>query len=229
MPDPVLSTILEREQDALARETRIAQCPPYVAVLDIDIVAHTPRDLRTHHPVTIRPLANAKAGSVVVDCPTLNSKALWVNLQKDKQDRHYRADYLTFLNAEWQAGIGTIPDPYDVDHLYNSARARIYGLQYVRMALVHYKANRSHGAGPEKDVTKNEELRRVSDRKQMDELTSMKYWGYLPPLRSNPRDSEITAYTNFVAAKLGLDADETRNSIQVLRKKASTPWARKKV
>jgi hypothetical protein len=229
MSSPVLSTILAREQDALAQETRIAQCPPYVAVLDIDIVAGTPSALRAHHPVTIRALANAKAGSFIVDCPTLNSKALWVNLQKDKQDTLYRADYLTFLNSEWQAGIGNIPDSYDVDHLYNSARARIYGLQYVRMALVHYKVNRSHGAGPEKDVTKNEELRRVSDRKLMDELTSMKYWGYLPPLRSNPRDGEITAYANFVAAKLGLDPDETRNSIQVLRKKASTPWARKKV
>jgi hypothetical protein len=107
-------------------------------------------------------------------------KVLWVNLQIDKQDRYYGEDYLAFMNSEWQTGLQAIPDPYDVDYLYNSGRARIYGLQYVRLALVHYKGNRSHGAGPEKDVTKNEEHRKVSDRKLMDELTPMKYWGYLP-------------------------------------------------
>jgi hypothetical protein len=61
----------------------------------------------------------------------------------------------------------------------------------------------------------------------MDEIACMKYFGFLPPLRSDPRDEEIDAYATFAAAKLGLDADDVRNSVLYLRKKASTPWARR--
>jgi hypothetical protein len=92
---------------------------------------------------------------------------------------------------------------------------------------VHYRVNRSHGPGPEKDVTRNEALRTPGRPKLMEELISMKYWGFLPPLRSDPRDDEVDAYAAFVASKLGLDAKEVRQSVAYLRKKASTPWARK--
>jgi hypothetical protein len=115
-----------------------------------------------------------------------------------------------------------------VDHLYNQARGTNYKLRYLRTALIAHAVNRSHGAGPEKDVTINEELREHrSGLKLMDEIACMKYFGFLPPLRSDPRDEEIDAYATFAAAKLGLDADDVRNSVLYLRKKASTPWARR--
>ncbi|HWE00243.1 MAG TPA: hypothetical protein VG345_14425 [Bryobacteraceae bacterium] len=60
----------------------------------------------------------------------------------------------------------------------------------------------------------------------MDEIASMKYFGFLPPLQGNPRDAAIEAYATFAAAKLGLNAEDVRKSIQYLREKASTPWAR---
>jgi hypothetical protein len=220
---PDISTVIKREHDALAAETKIAQCPPLVAVNDMDDVARVPSKLRFNNPTTVTPLAGAKGAAMIVDCPSLHSTCLWVGTNNDR----YRDDYLTFLNVTYQLGLGSISAPYDVDHLYNRSRARVYGLQFIRMALVGYAPNRSHGGAYEKDVTKNEALRERKDMKLMDEVTSMKYFGYLSPLRDDPRESEIAAYSAFAAAHLGLDAGQVRKSILYLREKASTPWARK--
>ena len=78
----------------------------------------------------------------------------------------------------------------------------------------------------EKDITRNEASRERSDMKLMDEITSMKYFGFLSPLRDDPRESEIAAYATFAASTLGLDREQIRNSVLYLRQKASTPWAR---
>jgi len=53
----------------------------------------------------------------------------------------------------------SIPSPFDVEHFCNQARGANYKVRYLQTALVAHAANRSHGAGPEKDVTINEELR----------------------------------------------------------------------
>ena len=54
-------------------------------------------------------------------------------------------------------------------------------------------ADRSHGGAYEKDVTTNEVLRVGKDTKVMDEISSMKYFGSLSPLRNDPRETETTA------------------------------------
>ena len=218
-----VAQVIQREQDGLAAETRIARCPPFVAVNQIEDVAKLPTSLRWDHKAAVTPLANAKGAAFVVDCPSLNSTALWVGTSNDR----YRDDYLIFLNARYQLGLSAIPAPYDVDHLYNRSRAQMYGLQFIRLALVGHAANRSHGAAYEKDVSTNEALRVRKDMKLMDEITSMKYFGFLSPLRDDPRDDEVSAYATFAATKLGLDPTEIKKSIRYLRNKASTPWARK--
>jgi len=143
-------------------------------------------------------------------------------------DDDYRNDYLLYLNSTYDLGLTEIPKAYDVDHLYNRSRAKAYGLQYIRMALVRDAPNRSHGGAYEKDITRNEAERQRGDMKLMDEITCMKYFGFLSPLRNDPRDSEVSAYATFAACKLGLDAKEVRKSVTYLREKASTPWARKR-
>jgi hypothetical protein len=216
--------VIAREQNALAAETRIAGCPPYVAANDLNEVLQTPYVFRTKHPAAVRPLSGARGAAFIVACPSLGSSALWVGTH----NKSYRQDYLQFLNLEYGLNLTAIPRPFDVDHLYNQARGAIYKLGFLRTALVAHVVNRSHGAGPEKDVTINEELREPrSGLKQMDEIACMKYFGFLPPLQSDPRDQEIEAYAIFAAAKLGLDADAVRNSVRYLRQKASTPWARR--
>jgi hypothetical protein len=220
---PDVAAVIKREHDAVAAETLLAHCPPLVAVNSIEEVARVPTRLRCDHKATVTALPQARGAAFIIDCPTLNSKALWVGTNND----YYRQDYLNFLNASYELGIDAIPAPYDVDHLYNRNRAQTYGLKFLRLALVGYSPNRSHGAAYEKDVTKNEAMRVRRDVKLMDEITSMKYFGFLSPLRADPRDSEIAAYATFAASKLGLDPAEVRNSVLYLREKASTPWARK--
>ena len=220
---PDIASVIKREHDALAAETKIAQCPPFVALNDMDDVARVPTKLRSNNPATVTALQGAKGSAFVVDCPSLQSTALWVGTNND----HYRTDYLGFLNSSYQLGLTSISAPYDVDHLYNRSRARVYGLKFIRMALVAYAPNRSHGASYEKDITRNEARRERRDMKLMDEVTSMKYFGFLSPLRDDPRESEIAAYAAFAASNLGLDPAEVRKSILHLRQKASTPWAAK--
>ena len=219
-----VAAVIQREHDALAAETRIAQCPPLVAVNDMDDVARVPSKLRWNHAASVKPLPNAKGTAFVVDCPSLESTALWIGTSNDD----YRENHLRYLKSTYQLDISEVPATYDVDHLYNRTRACMYGLRFIRMALVAGPANRSHGGAYEKDITKNEALRVRKDMKLMDEISSMKYFGFLSPLRDDPRESEISAYANFASTKLGLDPGQVRESVLYLRQKASTAWARKK-
>jgi hypothetical protein len=219
-----VGAVVQKERDALAAETRIAHCPPLVAVSDIYEVARVPSQLRWNHSATVKALSGAKGAAFVVDCSSLDSTSLWCGTENNT----YRDDYLRFLNATYQLKIDRIPPSYDVDHLYNRSRAQIYGLRFIRLALVEGRANRSHGAAYEKDVTTNEAMRVRKDMKLMDEISSMKYFGFLSPLRDNPREGEVKAYAAFAASKLGLDPVLVRENVLYLRKKASTPWARKK-
>ena len=218
-----LASVIEQERNALAAETRVAQCPPLVAVNQIESVTQVPSKLRWNYPATVNELKGAKGTAWVVECPLLHSKVFWAGTDND----NYRKDYLLYLNTNYQLGLDAIPGIYDVDHLYNRSRAQMYQLRFIRMALVTGSANRSHGGAYEKDLTTNEALRVRKDMKLMDEITSMKYFGFLSPLRDDPRESEVSAYAAFAASKLGLDAEEIRGSVEYLRGKASTPWARK--
>lgn len=219
-----VGAVVRTERDALAAETRIAHCPPLVAVNDIDEVARIPSQLRWNNATTVKALPGSSGTAFIVDCPSLASTCLWAGTDNNA----YRDDYLRFLNATYQLNLARIPANYDIDHLYNRSRAQMYGLRFIRLALVEGRANRSHGGAYEKDITVNEALRVRKDMKLMDEISSMKYFGFLSPLRDNPRDREVRAYAAFAASNMGLDPDVVRENVLYLRKKASTPWARKK-
>jgi hypothetical protein len=218
---PTLDQVLRTEQEIFSTETRIAQCPPYIAINDLDELCRTPSILRYQHPAHVEPLSNEKQTFILV-CPSLGGKTLWV----ETSNNNYRRAYLNFLKSAHALDLEDLPSEYDVDHLYNQSRAQAYALRYLRVALVNYRANRTAGAGYEKSLTTNEALRKVSDRKIMDAVSNMKYFGFLSPSRSNPRESEIEAYINFAASKLGLDPLAEKESIRYLLKKASVPWAR---
>jgi hypothetical protein len=217
-----VDAIIRRERDALIAETRIAQCPPFVAVNNMNVVVQYPTALRSKHPAKVSQLKGSKGTAFVVECSSLQSTCLWVSAANE----NYREDYLQFLRSVHGLEIASIPGAYDVDHLYNRSRALVYMLEFIRLALVKGAANRSHGASYEKDITRNEAARVRKEMKLMDEISMMKYFGYLSPLRSNPRAAEVRAYASFAASRMGLDADEICKSVRYLRTKASTPWAR---
>jgi hypothetical protein len=217
-----LAAVIQQEQDAMAMETRILKFFPLVAVNQIEDAAKLPSQLRYSHPATVRQLDEASGTAYVVACESLQSTVFWAATDNDT----YRRDYLLYLNQTYQLDLEHIPRAYDVDHLYNRSRAQMYGLRFIRMALVGRSANRSHGGAYEKDLTVNEASRVRKDMKLMDAISAMKYHGFLSPLRDDPRDSEIAAYAAFAASRLGISAAEIRTDIEYLREKASTPWAR---
>jgi hypothetical protein len=221
-PAPSIESVIRSEREGMIAETRLAQCPPFVAVNNMDVVAHYPTTLRWTHPAKITALKGARGSAFVAECASLKSTCLWVATANDD----YREDYLEFLRSVHGLKIDSIPGAYDVDHLYNRSRAQVYMLGFIRLALVKGAANRSHGASYEKDLTRNEAARVRKEMKLMDEISMMKYFGYLSPLRSNPRAAEVRAYASFASSQMGLDADEIVKSVQYLRGKASTPWAR---
>lgn len=211
------------ERTALIRETVACHHPPLIAVNNLDDVQRQPTPLRLNHPAEVYPLPGAHGAAFVVSTPTLDSKFLWVATENER----YRDDYFQFVRLEYpgtEAEVGGL----HVDHLFNRARARAYALRFLRLALLEGAVNRSHGASYEKDLTTNEAGRRRRDLKYMDEIISMKYFGFLPPLRNDPRESEVSAYAAFAASSLGLDANEVRASIRCLRAKASKAWARER-
>src|SRR5438874_13300045 len=112
--------VIRREQDALALETVIGKCPPFVAVNDLEEVTRVPTSLRWDHKTTVRPLPNSTGLASIVDCPSLESTVLWV----ETNNSHYRDEYLLFLNSEYHFGLSKIPAPFDVDHLYNQKPAK---------------------------------------------------------------------------------------------------------
>ncbi len=117
MPNPAdVGGVIQREHDALAAETRIAQCPPLVAVNNMDDVGRVPTKLRWNNPTTVAGLPGAKGAAFVVNCASLGSTALWVGTANDA----YRSDYLLYLNTTYNLNLAKIPATYDVDHLYNA-------------------------------------------------------------------------------------------------------------
>src|SRR4051812_27460512 len=116
-----LAAVIGREHDALAAETRIARCPPLVAVNDMDDVSRVPSALRWNHSAAITSLPESDDAAFIVDCPSLNSTVLWVATNSNK----YRVHYRNFLNTTYGLELSAIPSRYDVDHLYNRSRAQI--------------------------------------------------------------------------------------------------------
>ena len=149
-----IHAVICREQDALAAETRISQCPPFVAVDKLEDIVSLPAALHRSHKASLRQMPEARGGGYIIDCPSLQSSVLWVATS----NHSYRDDYLQFLNTTYQLNLARIPPPVDVDHFFNRARAQRHGLQFIRLALADHTTHRSHGAAYEKGITRNEAL-----------------------------------------------------------------------
>ena|SRR5579864_1575035 len=108
-----IDEVIRCERDGLAAETRLAGCPPFVAVNDLEDVAHYPSQFRHSYPAMVSSLSGSKGKAFVVECPSLKAEALWVGTDND----YYRDDYLVYLNARHGLKLSTIPKPFDVDHL----------------------------------------------------------------------------------------------------------------
>lgn len=177
-----------RLQAALIGESvRMGQIPPIVAVLDFGVL----RNFWAAHPndaVSFGSFENRR-DAVVQTGPC--GPVLWM----DPVSSDYRAVFGRFLKAHWGATTDLTHSGYDVDHLYNRARAKQYGYHLVRMFLVVGDINRDHGRSYEKQIGSAERNRFVKIMKLLDGMSELKALG-LPPVK----DGLLTA-AHYIAAQ----------------------------
>lgn len=218
---PNLTAIIDGERVGIVAEIGLTQILPIVALNDIGLLHTVPGVARWKAPATVRPLNSQKPGDGwVLDCPTLKYKSFWALAA----DNDYRDHYKAFLLAEHHYA-GPLPDDLHVDHLYNRARALMYGLKYIRMFLLPQSPNTSHGGGYEASITVSEAKRDVSDIRKMDEIVFMKFMGMKSPRVGKSLTAAQQQHLKAVAASTGIDFAELVGIVQRLMQKANSGWA----
>lgn len=217
-----LAAVKDRERDALLAEYLFpngvlgnVQVPPYAAIPDIRTLTTTPSQLRARHPVFIEPFpGNDTAAGFVQLCPGLDYKFLWLL----PEDEGYRTTYEAFLRK--YHGLADMPGGYDVDHLFNRARASDFGLAFVRMVLLAPGENRSHGAGYEASRTRGHIGARGRAR-GIDEIMLLKLCGIRSPRKGRPLTAEMYTHIQRIAALFGISPLEIERNIRELMEVAA--------
>ena len=212
-----LADVHRREREALLGEYLFGEgfgggmhIMPYSAVPAIGDLTTTPRFLRAKHPVAIRPFPGADpARGFVQLCPSLDSAFLWLPPADDAYRDHYRAFLAAFH------GVRALTADYDVDHLFNRARAIELGLPFVRMILLGPGENRSHGAGYEAGRTRAG-INRGGRQRGIDDVMLMKLCGIRSPRQNQPLSPEMLAHVARIAALFGLPPQEVERNIREL-------------
>jgi hypothetical protein len=192
--------IISRLQAALLAEVaHTAGLPPIVAVKDIDeLRAFWGRRLAAG--VRFTRLAE-RADAVVQIGP--HGASLWM----DPAAADYRAAYGSFLLRHCGHAAALKGSGYDVDHVYNRARAIHYGYRHVRMFLVRADANRAHGRGYEQGIGAAEKDRFAKAMKHLDAMSELKVLG-LPPVRDGVLLPEHRAAAEMAARTYGIGFDQ---------------------
>jgi hypothetical protein len=210
-----VSDVQSQERDGLLGEYTIAEIPPYVAIPSISELTGTPSRLRAKYPLVIEPIGErTEAGGFVQISPGLNYKFLWLR----PKDGAYKEKYGAYLKKYYD--IDAIPAGYEVDHLFNKARAIDLELVYIRMALVGKHENASHGAGYEKSRTKGG-IGAKGRARGIDEITLMKLCGISSPRKNRPLSREILGHVQRVAAMFGMSPMEIEQNIRELMEVAA--------
>lgn len=127
-------------------------------------------------------------------------QSLWV----DPAREDYVDLFRTFLAEHARVDHRDLSVRYDVDHLYNAARARNFGYKLVRLFPILSAINRSHGAGYEKAMTASDIGRRRKVMKLMDEVSTMKFFGLKSPRKSGTLTADQRAHLERMAQEFGL-------------------------
>jgi hypothetical protein len=219
----LLEEIIDQERAGMLAESALmGHLLPIVALNDIALLSQIPTQARWRAPATITPLdAGSPSSGWVLDCPKFNYRSFWV----ETADDDYRSHYLAFLRQRQGYGFNHLSTTYDVDHLYNRDRAKMYGYKYIRTFLIQYSPNRSHGAGYEASIGESEALRRVSDIRKMDEVGFMKFMGVKSPRGNKPLTDAQKAHLMAVATMTGLSYEELLRNVTELMAKARSSWA----
>jgi hypothetical protein len=206
------ANIALRLQSALIGESaRMGQTPPIVAVLSLDVL----KNYWALHPeggVTFS--AFGDSGSAVVQNGPCGA-VLWMDPVPDS----YRAIFGKFLQVHWGAITDLTRSGYDADHVYNRARAKLYGYRLVRMFLVVQNVNRDHGSSYEMQIGKAERDRSVKIMKLLDGMSELKTLG-LPPVKNGLLTQEHYAAARQAATTYGIPVASAEQTLRAMYSRA---------
>lgn len=204
--------IATKLQAALIGESaRMGRIPPIVAVLNLGILT----DFWGRRATNSASFAafEGRTDAFVQNGPC--GQMLWM----DPVSTDYRATYGRFLKAYWGATTDLTNSGYDVDHLYNRARAKQYGYHLVRMMLVVGDVNRDHGRSYEKQIGAAERNRHVKIMKLLDGMSELKALG-LPPIRDGLLTPAHKAAAQQAAAGYGIPVSSAEQTLRDLYDRA---------
>lgn len=207
--------VMRYESDAILAEWR-ASCEqredilPYAGVPDPEELTKTPTRLRAAHPVQLVPLPDQDQKMAFVQvCPSLKYKFLWAHMDNTA----YRDDYGRFLKI-FHGVTEELPKGIVADHLYNRARARVFGTPYVRMMLAEAPINSSLGGGYERLRTGG--VGTVGNQRPIDTVLLLKINGMPSPKKGKSLTAEMIGHIQRVSALYGIPFDDLVDDVKRL-------------
>ncbi|MDB5416307.1 MAG: hypothetical protein JWR10_4642 [Rubritepida sp.] len=211
--DPFADVLVQLQAGLVAESERMNRLPVIVAALNLDIL----KTFWLHKPQPPVVFSTFGSGGQAVVQSGPGGDVLWM----DPAASGYRDTFGRFLRQHWHVTASLTNSGYDVDHMYNRARARQYGYGLVRMFLVRAEANRDHGRAYEKQIGAAEKHRHVKIMKLLDGMSELKVLG-LPAVRNGLLLPEHHAAAQRAAAQYHIPLDAALQTLRDLCARASS-------
>jgi len=207
-----LAAILGLQQAALLAESAcMGRVPVIVAALGQDTLEQYWRNQPRH---AVRFDTFAEGGQAVVQHGPAGA-VLWMNPHANT----YRSVFNRFLRTFWGSTQDLTRSGFDVDHVYNRARAKHYGYGLVRMFLVRDVINREHGRTYEKGIGAAEKNRFVKIMKLLDGMTELKVVG-VPPVTNGLLTPAHHEAARRCAAHYGISYESALDTLRAMFERA---------
>jgi hypothetical protein len=210
--DPFAGIVTQLQGAVVGESARMGRIPVIVAAQTLDILKGYWRNY-PKEGVSFTPF-DGRGDAIVQNGPC--GAMLWM----DPVVSGYRDTYGKFLRTHWGATRDLTNSGYDVDHVYNRARAKQYGYKFVRMFLVKADANRDHGRVYEKQIGTAEANRRVKIMKLLDGMSELKVLG-LPAVKNGLLTPEHHAAAQLASVQYGIPLSMALDTLRDLCARAN--------
>lgn len=208
--DPFADIVTGLQAAIVGESSRMGRIPIIVAAQTLDIL----KGYWSNHP------RHGVSFTAFGDNAYVQNGPCGAMLWMDPVASGYRDTYGRFLRQHWGATRDLTNSGYDVDHVYNRARARHYGYKFVRMFLVRAEANRDHGRAYEKQIGSVERNRFVKIMKLLDGMSELKVLGLLA-VRDGLLTPEHHAAARRAAAQYGIPLSMALDTLRDLCARAN--------
>lgn len=210
MASQTVSAIIQRRIARLAARFNADAQPPLVAVADVAQAAAT----FAYGGGRVEPLAGFEGRAVVWRRDTPDDSSVWAH----PADPH-RAIFASFIETAYGAVDWTGFSAFDVDHVFNKARAPAG--HFLLLEAIPLGDNRSHGGGFERTNTASTIEKATAGReyRKLTFVSVLKLAGLKPPRALDDRERINPARDWLV--RNGWSAREVEDAIETLLTKAA--------